>query len=273
MPPLTAPAGRIGPGLDRVSAGRSRRSAHALPIAPLIALVAGLTAVPAAAEFPRLLRGLAAPFRAAHREAPPLPEDPCLDVLTGEVLWLEHHIDHYGSIVAKSPDVWGQNRLTRHRAEYEQQMRAQLDRFESRASAALRRSDQAFLGMAMALQSASGNRRRGEQVPVPAANTSSTAVARVEGLIPSTNEEVSRAGSGVIARSAPFALPAGPEGVSFGSGHLFFGFLADNGLKIADHRWVRVRACHGADAVERIAHVSHPIAQGVVHCILQRPAS
>lgn len=224
MPPLMAPAGRIGPGLDRVSARRVRRSALALPVAQLVGLLVGLlaslTAIPAAAEFPKLLRGLAAPFRAAHREAPPLPEDSCLDILTGEVLWLEHHIDHYGSIVAKSPDVWGQNRLTRHRAEYEQQMRAQLDRFESRASAALRRSDQAFLGMAMALQSASGNRRRGEQVPVPAANTSSTAVARVEGLIPSTNEDISRAGSGVIARSAPFALPASPEGVSFGSGPL-----------------------------------------------------
>jgi hypothetical protein len=201
MPLLTAPAGRISPGL-------------------LVVTIVSLTASPAAAEFPTLLRGLAAPFRAAHREAPPLPEDPCLEVLTGEVLWLEHHIDHYGSIVAKSPDVWGQNRLTRHRAEYEQQMRAQLDRFERRASAALRRSDQAFLGMAMALQSASGTRRRGEQVPVPAANTSSTAVARVEGLIPSTNEEVSRAGSGVIGRTAPFGLPAGPEGVSFGDGPL-----------------------------------------------------
>lgn len=126
------------------------------------ALTAGLLALlaaPARAEFPHFLRGLTAPFRAVHREAPPLPLDPCLEQLTNEVAWLEHHVNHFGSIVAKEPDVWGQSRLTRHRAEYDEQMQKQLGLFESRASAALRRSDQAFLGMALALQSASGNRR------------------------------------------------------------------------------------------------------------------
>jgi hypothetical protein len=177
---------------------------------------AGLAASPAAAEFPRFFRGLAAPFRAAHRDAPPLPVDPCLDNLAGEVAWLEHHVNHYGSIVAKSPDVWGQNRLTRHRAEYEDQMRAQLARFENRSSAALRRSDQAFLGMALALQSASGNRRRGDQVAVPEATGSASVINSIQGLIPSTNETVNRADSAVIARTAPFMLPAGPQGVSFG---------------------------------------------------------
>ncbi len=182
----------------------------------VFAVAAGLAATPAAAEFPRLFRGLTSPFRAAHREAPPLPDAPCLDRLAGEVAWLEHHVNHYGSIVAKAPDVWGQNRLTRHRAEYEAQMRAQLDRFESRSSAALRRSDQAFLGMALALQSASGNRRRGDQVAAPEANV----VNSIQGMIPSTNEAINRADSTVIARTAPFALPAGPEGTSFGDGPL-----------------------------------------------------
>jgi hypothetical protein len=186
----------------------------------LVTVAVGLAASPAAAEFPRLFRGLTSPFRAAHRDAPPLPEDPCLDELTAEALWLEHHLDHYGSIVAKAPDVWGQNRLTRHRAEYEAQMRAQLDRFESRSSAALRRSDQAFLGMALALQAASGNRRRGDQVAVPEATGSASVVNSIQGVIPSTNEAVNRADPVVIARTAPFMLPAGPEGVSFGDGPL-----------------------------------------------------
>ena len=182
----------------------------------LLAVAVSLAAAPAAAEFPRFFRGLTSPFRAAHRDAPPLPADPCLDELASEVLWLEHHVDHHGSIVAKAPDVWGQNRLTRHRAEYEEVMRAQLGRFESRSSAALRRSDQAFLGMALALQTASGNRRRGDQVAVPEITASSNALTTIQGLIPSTNEDVNRADPVVIARTAPFALPAGPQGVSFG---------------------------------------------------------
>ncbi|MFM8414657.1 MAG: hypothetical protein ACKOCX_08025 [Planctomycetota bacterium] len=193
-----------------------RRATPRPRLALLAAALALLVSAPAPAEFPRFFRGLASPLRAAHRDAPPLPDDPCLDELTREVLWLEHHLDHYGSIVAKAPDVWGQNRLTRHRAEYEDQMRAQLGRFESRTNAALRRSDQAFLGMALALQAASGNRRRGDQVAVPEVTGSASVVNSIQGLLPSTNEDVNRADPVVIARTAPFGLPAGPQGVSFG---------------------------------------------------------
>src|SRR6516162_1072906 len=57
---------------------------------------------------------------------------------------LEKHIDCYGSIVAKAPDVWGQARLTRHRDEFEQQMRDQLTRFKDTVNASISRSDQAF---------------------------------------------------------------------------------------------------------------------------------
>jgi hypothetical protein len=183
------------------------------------ALTAGLLALlaaPARAEFPHFLRGLTAPFRAVHREAPPLPLDPCLEQLTNEVAWLEHHVNHFGSIVAKEPDVWGQSRLTRHRAEYDEQMQKQLGLFESRASAALRRSDQAFLGMALALQSASGNRRGSDQVAVPSAGSSSNAFTTITGLIPSGNEDTARADSVVIARSRPADFAANPAGTVFG---------------------------------------------------------
>ena len=97
------------------------RSGRPVPRTLLIALATvALACVPviAQAEFPRFFRGLTAPFRAAHRQAPPLPADPCLEQLAEEVAWLEHHVAHYGSIVAKAPDVWGQNLLTQHRAQY-----------------------------------------------------------------------------------------------------------------------------------------------------------
>ena len=182
----------------------------------LLAVGCSLAAIPAAAEFPQFFRSLSAPFRAAHRHAPAVPADPCLEHLAGEVAWLETHVNAYGSIVAKEPDVWGQNRLTQHRTEYEEQMQRQLGLFESRSQAALRRSDQAFLGMAMALQTASGNRRRPEQVAVPEVTTSSNMVTTIQGLIPSTNEAVNRADSAVIARTPPLAFPPNPPGFGFG---------------------------------------------------------
>ncbi|MFM1902483.1 MAG: hypothetical protein RLZZ440_383 [Planctomycetota bacterium] len=197
------------------------RSHRARPAAwAIIASGLAFLAAPARAEFPRFFRGLTAPFRAAHREAPPLPLDPCLERLADEVAWLEHHVNHFGSIVAKEPDVWGQARLTQHRAEYEEQMRRQLGLFESRASAAIRRSDQAFLGMALALQSASGNRRGGDQVAVPSAGSSSNAFTTITGLIPSGNEDTARADSVVIARSRPADFATNPAGAVFGDDDL-----------------------------------------------------
>jgi len=186
---------------------------------PPVTLVVGLATVfvtaSAAAEFPRFFRGVTAPLRAAHRELPTTAAAPCLDQLAGEVLWLEHHVDHYGSIVAKSPDVWGQNRLTRHRTEYEEQMRKQLGLFESRASAALRRSDQAFLGMALALETASGRRRRPDEVAVPEVTAASNSLTTIQGFIPSGNENQDRAAPVVIARTAPATAAASPRGLGF----------------------------------------------------------
>ena len=194
---------------------RSRAARAAL--GPLLAAVsaAGLASTPVRAEFPRLLRTLSAPFRGDHGDAPAQPADPCLDRLAGNVRWLEAHVNRFGSIVAKEPDVWGQSRLTRHRAEYEEQMRKQVGLFESRASAALRRSDQAFLGMALALQSAAGRRPGGDAVPVPSATASSSSLTTVTSLIPSGNEDYAKADPVVIARTAPLAFPQNPEGYRF----------------------------------------------------------
>ena len=52
--------------------------------------------------------------------------------------------------------------------------------------------------------------------------------------------------------------------------HLGADFLADDALEIADHGGVRVWACHCADAIEGIAHVCDPVAQGIVHGVLER---
>ena len=185
------------------------------------ALLAGPTeSAPATAgDFGWLLNGIAAPLKATHRE-PPVPRsvhrngracDDQIERLAAEIDWLEHHIDAHGSIVAKQPDVWGQSRLTRHRHEYEEQLRRQLPLFAETSQAALRRSDQAFLGMAMALQAASGRRRGPEEVPVPDATGSASVVNSIQTMLPSTNETAVRSDPVVIARTAPFGMqqPAG----------------------------------------------------------------
>ncbi|MEZ6065005.1 MAG: hypothetical protein R3B90_04710 [Planctomycetaceae bacterium] len=67
---------------------------------------------------------------------------------------LQKHLDQYGTIVAKSPDVWGEARLTKYRREYEQVLAGEKTKFTTTINAAISRSDQAYLSHAMALQAA-----------------------------------------------------------------------------------------------------------------------
>ncbi|MBL8850732.1 MAG: hypothetical protein JNG89_13715, partial [Planctomycetaceae bacterium] len=78
---------------------------------------------------------------------------------------LEQHIDRYGTIVAKAPDVWGQARLTKYRRDYETQMLAELKEFKVRLNGAISRSDQAFLASAMSMQAAVSGRSAFTRIP------------------------------------------------------------------------------------------------------------
>jgi hypothetical protein len=167
-----------------------------------------------AGEVGRMLRGLTAPLHHA-RHPPSPPADPCVEDLAARIAWVQRRLERDGSIVAKQPDVWGQNRLTAHRLEYEEEMRRQLGQFALRSSAALRRSDQAFLGMALAVQSAAGRRRSAAEAAVPDIPAPSV-VNTIQGLIPTTNEGQGRADSVVIARTAPLAFPPAPADFQFG---------------------------------------------------------
>ena len=141
--------------------------------------------------------------RAVHRKPPATECDPCMDRVVDEIDWLNHFLDLHGSIVAKQPDIWGQSRLTRHRQEYEDELRKELGAFEARANAAIRRSDQSFLGMAMALEAAT-DRRRGPEF-----------LQSLGSMIASGNEQVERPGQAVISRSGPFQMPQAPPGMQF----------------------------------------------------------
>jgi hypothetical protein len=190
-------------------------------VRPARTLVMTATAVfaavpPAAGDFGDVVAVLRAPLDRRHRQPPPpAPADACAE-LAARIAWLDDQLAIHGTIVAKEPDVWSQRRLLRHRYEYEAQLERQLGEFSERSSAALRRSDQAFLGMALALQAASGRRRAATDVAVPEVTTSNNVITTIEGLLPSTNEQAGRADSAVVARTAPLAFPAPPAGFGFG---------------------------------------------------------
>ena len=94
--------------------------------------------------------------RKIKNKSPHRYESPTVTQLTKEMDWLEHEIEKYGSIVPKRPDVWGQARLTRQRHEFEEEISSQFTatNFKQGLQGALRRSDQSFLGLALAVDSA-----------------------------------------------------------------------------------------------------------------------
>jgi len=67
---------------------------------------------------------------------------------------MEEDLHEEGTIVIKAPDVWGESRLTKHRQEFERVMAAEVDGFELLLNASIRRSDQAYLANALAIQAA-----------------------------------------------------------------------------------------------------------------------
>jgi hypothetical protein len=139
----------------------------------------------------KLSRTVAAPFKAAHRQPPPTIEDCAVERLAAEIDWLEHHIDSYGSIVAKHPDVWGQSRLMRHRVEYENELKKEIGNFKERNNASIRRSDQSFLELMLAIDAAATS---------PAAATASEGNKSALSLLTITS------GSNAIDQTKPFEL-------------------------------------------------------------------
>ena len=122
-------------------------------LSPIVLLLLCVAAADAG-DMTGFVRVLAAPWKAVHRRPPPTPRGDAVEHLADGLDWLRHELDEHGSIVAKEPDVWGQSRLLRHRVEFEEELHRQLGRFTERSSAAIRRSDQSFLGMALAVQAA-----------------------------------------------------------------------------------------------------------------------
>ncbi|MEK6239014.1 MAG: hypothetical protein N2C14_30230, partial [Planctomycetales bacterium] len=92
----------------------------------------------------------------SHRK----PAKNTVELLAHDLDDLEDHLDAFGTIVTKQPDVWGEARMTKYREEYEEILEKQKGEFTFRLNGAIRRADNAFLASALALDQASqsGNR-------------------------------------------------------------------------------------------------------------------
>ena len=119
-----------------------------------------------------------------HHDAK-VEHDPTVMALAHDLDHLEKHIDWFGSVTAKGPDVWGQARLTRYREEIEEQLRPQLGKFDEqlRLQGQVARSDQALFvtATALGLAAAPPGRRAVAPAPVP---TAPAAVGQIQYLTP-----------------------------------------------------------------------------------------
>lgn len=133
----------------------------------------------------------------------PLRSRSAVEKVADQIDQLERHIETYGTVVAKTPDVWGEARLTKHRREFEAQLKDELIKFAETINASISRSDQAFLASALALQSAAADGGNG--------NGGNNAAAT---MINDFDDP------GIIDRSAPFArlrtsdFSAGKNGIA-----------------------------------------------------------
>ena len=105
------------------------------------------TIFPASAA-PPIVEKFLAPLK-RHGRAPQTCVDPCVEELAANIDWLEHNIDRYGSIVAKTPDVWGEARLTKYRREVEEQLAKQVSAFKPTLNGAAATRDLAMLAAAI----------------------------------------------------------------------------------------------------------------------------
>lgn len=137
-----------------------------------------------------------------------------VECLARQIDKLEKHVDQFGSIVIKAPDVWGESRLMRHRADIEGQLKARLGAFNFRINAVQATRDAAFLATAVALQEqiASGQVNPLTGTPATSSPSPTNVNGATGGLIPDTNTLNGTSSGAIIGRtgfSGPLAVVDG----------------------------------------------------------------
>ncbi len=105
---------------------------------------------------------------------PETNQENCMEELAKNIDWLEHQIDLYGSVVPKTPDIWGEARLTAHRQEFERELAQELTQFNKNTiNGAEYVNDQAFLSFALAMN-ARGSEANPDLIPEVSVSTTTT---------------------------------------------------------------------------------------------------
>ena len=129
-----------------------RSNRHVLRVLGALTLGAALLPAPCANAQGTVVSKMAA-WAKGHGKPPATNQDRTLEELAKNVDWLEHHINQWGSVSSKAPDVWGEARLTQYRREVEEILAPLRNGFDpNRISGAQQVSDSALLSVALALQ-------------------------------------------------------------------------------------------------------------------------
>ena len=100
---------------------------------------------------------------------------------------LDKKLYGYGKIAIQAPSVFGQNRTTGYRQDFEDQMKSQLDKFELIVSAYQRRSDSAALTSATSIAAGIQPRTTGTAARGASSSSSQTTVAVPSSPVPFTS--------------------------------------------------------------------------------------
>jgi hypothetical protein len=131
---------------------------------------------------------------------------------------LEHALWHRGQVVVKNPDVWGQNRLTLHRSEYEANLKKQLDSFEIILNSYQRVSDAAALTSATSIGASLGP-PGGKGAPATAASIpSAVGLVGPTGLVMNANQLLAGSQTPVLTPANLGSLTLGNQGAAAGIG-------------------------------------------------------
>jgi hypothetical protein len=102
-------------------------------------------------------------------------KNPTMQALGNDLERLEKHIDLFGSVVPKVPDVWGQARLTQSREEFERVMEKDLYTFKENLQGQVSRADQSFFQQSVALSAAVSGGVATTRIPARARTSSAAA--------------------------------------------------------------------------------------------------
>lgn len=126
-----------------------------------------------------------------------------VEELAKKIDHVQHRLDKYGTIVAKSPDVWGESRLLQHRDEFEKELHKDLTKFTETLSGAQSTRDSAFLASALSLSTVLGTPIATSSAADKATSNTQIFVATPDQLVPD-NATINSKDSTLVPRSSGF---------------------------------------------------------------------